>query len=93
MRRRIETGFDSLCLRYNLPLMAANTNDPELVRKFRVRQLWQARSQQERSMETGPLNFYKFLNEHYPHLLPPGKGDPYETLRAELIAEEGKESK
>lgn len=66
-------------------------NDPELVRKFRVRQLWQARSEQERSSETGALNFYKFLNVHYPRLLPPGKGDPYQILRAELIAEEHKE--
>ncbi len=60
-------------------------NDPEAVRRARVRQLWLTRPPQERAAETGTLNFFQWLKDHYPQLLPPGQGDPYQRLRAQLI--------
>jgi hypothetical protein len=59
----------------------------ESIRRAQVRQLWEARSPQERSSETGIVNFTKWLDEHNPDLFPPGAGDRYQRLRAELIAD------
>jgi hypothetical protein len=63
-----------------------NKEKEEAIRKLRVRQLWEASSERN-ARETGPLNFSKWLEEHHPELLPPGRGDAYERLRAELIHE------
>ncbi len=57
--------------------------DSEAVRRARARQLWAARSPKERTA-TGVLIFYGWLEEHYPELLPPGKGDPYQHLKVDL---------
>jgi hypothetical protein len=59
----------------------------ESVRRAQVRQLWQARPEQERFSETGFVNFTKWLDDHNPDLFPPGAGDRYQRLRAELIAD------
>src|SRR5229473_2660528 len=48
----------------------------EAVRMARVRQLWQASSERH-AVQTGILNFSKWLEEHHPELFPPGPGDPY----------------
>ncbi len=53
------------------------------MRQARVRQLWQARSSKERTA-TGVLIFYGWLDEHFPELLPQGKGDPYQHLKVDL---------
>jgi hypothetical protein len=70
----------------------SETKNSEAVRKARVRQLWQV-SPERNNSETGPLNFYKWLQEHNPDLLPPGQGDPYQRLRAELMQSENPEAK
>jgi len=58
----------------------------EAVRMARVRQLWQASSERH-AVQTGILNFSKWLEEHHPELFPPGPGDPYQRLSAELTQE------
>jgi hypothetical protein len=67
-----------------MPTKKETKEDSEAVRKARVRQLWEA-SSERKNAETGPLNFYQWLTEHNPDLLPPGQGDPYQRLRAELL--------
>jgi hypothetical protein len=55
----------------------------DAVRVLRVRQLFEARSSEERG-ETGIVVFYGWLEEHYPHLLPSGSGDRVQQLKADL---------
>jgi len=59
----------------------------EAVRKLRMRQLWEVSSERHRP-ETGHLNFTKWLQEHFPNLIPPGEGDPCQRVRAELIQQD-----
>lgn len=60
--------------------------DAESIRRERVRQLWKARSPEDRAYETGPLNFCKWLEDHnLSELLPPGQGDSCQRLRTELL--------
>jgi hypothetical protein len=57
--------------------------DPEAVRHARVRQLWEARSPKERTA-TDVVIFHGWLQEHFPELLPRGKGDSYQHLKVDL---------
>lgn len=66
----------------SVPLMAGK--NIEAVRVLRVRQLFEARSNEERS-ETGILLFYGWIENHYPHLLPTGRGDRVQQLKADLV--------
>jgi hypothetical protein len=54
-------------------------------RKAEVCELWRQQSLEMRGAETGYLEFYKILADHYPALLPRGQGDKYQLLRAELL--------
>ena len=58
-------------------------NDPEVVRRERVRQLWQAYPVKNRTA-TGVLIFYGWLEKQHPELLPPGQGDPYQHVKEDL---------
>jgi hypothetical protein len=59
-------------------------NDPEAVRRARVRQLFTARHP-EKGTEDDVFLFLKWLQQRYPEMLPKGKhGDPYQDLRADL---------
>jgi hypothetical protein len=62
--------------------MALQSSDA--LRRLRVRQLFESRSAEEHT-ETGVLLFYAWLEEHYPHLLPSGPGDPYQHLKVDLV--------
>src|SRR5271166_5041534 len=58
--------------------------DPETVRQLRVRQLFAARTAKKRTGD-GILNFYGWLWEHHPELLPrAGRTDPYQLLKSDL---------
>lgn len=57
--------------------------DSEALRRAIVRQLYEARPSRERT-EGGIFFFYRWLVRRYPELLPVGKGDPYERLKADL---------
>jgi hypothetical protein len=59
-------------------------NDTEAVRRARVRQLFESFQNSDRS-ETGVLKFYYWLQDQYPHLLPPAHvGDAYLQLKVDL---------
>jgi hypothetical protein len=59
-------------------------NDMEAMRLARVRQLFGEFQNNDRS-ETGVLKFYCWLQDHYPHLLPPAHvGDAFEHLKVDL---------
>lgn len=59
-------------------------NDMEAMRLARVRQLFEAFQNSDGS-ETGLAKFYYWLQDHYPHLLPPAYvGDAYEHLKVDL---------
>jgi len=47
----------------------ANKKDSEAVRRARVRQLWEARPLEDRTSETGVLNFYEWLKKLHPIVL------------------------
>ena len=57
--------------------------NPEIMRRARVRQLFEARPFVEQT-ETGVLFFYGWLHQHHPELLPKGPGDVYKHLKADL---------
>jgi hypothetical protein len=57
--------------------------DNEVMRVLRVRQLFEARSAEERT-EIAAQVFYAWLENHYPHLLPSGPGDSYEQFKIDL---------
>ena len=59
-------------------------NDPEVVRRLRVRQLFNARLEQERTV-TGVVNFYGWLKDHYPGLIRRGSGDVYQRIRTDVF--------
>jgi hypothetical protein len=64
--------------------MPNKPNDPEAVRRARVRQLFTARHPKE-ATEDDVFLFSKWLQQHYPAMLPKGKrGDPYQDLSADL---------
>jgi hypothetical protein len=54
-------------------------------RKNEVCRLWRQQDLEMQGAETGYLQFYKLLADYHPTLLPPGQGDPYQRLRAELL--------
>ena len=59
-------------------------NDPVAVRRARVRQLFTA-CHPEEATEDDVFDFFGWLQQHYPNLLPKGKhGDLYQDLRADL---------
>jgi len=55
----------------------------EALRRGVVRQLYEARPSRERA-EAGIFLFHMWLADRYPELLPRGKDDPYEHLKADL---------
>jgi hypothetical protein len=64
--------------------MPEKPNDPEAIRRARVRQLFTARHPKEATKDDVFL-FFKWLQQHYPEMLPKGKhDDPYPDLRADL---------
>jgi hypothetical protein len=64
--------------------MHAKQNDPEGVRRARVRQLFIARHP-ENATENDVFLSFGWLQQHHPNLLPKGKhGDPYQHLRVNL---------
>ena len=67
-------------------LTAANggENMTEEERRAEVCRLWKLQSSSVWQAETGPLDFYNWLTENRPELLPKVSGDPYQSLRAEL---------
>ncbi len=62
--------------------MPSKRNDPEAVRRARVRQLFVSCPTEH--TERGVLLFYTWLEKRYPHLLPTGPGDPHQQLKADL---------
>ena len=64
--------------------MPKKPNDPEAVRRARLRQLFTARIP-EKTTGDDVFLFFKWLQQHYPEMLPKGKhGDPYQRLRVDL---------
>jgi hypothetical protein len=64
--------------------MARKRNDPEAVRRSRVRQLFTARYSAEPT-EDDVFDFFGWLQQHHLEMLPKGKhGDPYQGLRRDL---------
>jgi hypothetical protein len=64
--------------------MPKNANDPEAVRRARVRQLFTTRHSKE-ATEDDVFLFFKWLQQHYPEMLPKGEhDDPYRDLSADL---------
>ena len=64
--------------------MPKKPNDPEAVRRARLRQLFTARLPAKTTGDDVFL-FFKWLQQHHPEMLPKGKhGDPYLDLRAYL---------
>jgi hypothetical protein len=55
--------------------MSSKTN-PETIRRLRVRQLFKARPELERTLN-GVVIFYDWLRDHYPDLIKPGPGDDH----------------
>jgi len=53
-------------------------------RRAQLLTLWLERPEDERT-DTGIVNFYQWMEENHPDLLQRGKGDPYQTLRADLV--------
>lgn len=53
-------------------------------RKQEVCKLWRRQSPDIWQAETGVLDFYKWLEDNRPDLLPKGTGDPYQLLRGQL---------
>ena len=59
-------------------------DNSEVVRRERVRQLFEVRYAEERT-ETGVLLFYAWLEKYHRELLPQQKsGDPYQYLKVDL---------
>ena len=64
--------------------MRSSPTAPNAVRRARVRQLFTARHPKE-ATEDDVFLFFKWLQQHYPEMLPKGKhGDPYQDLRSDL---------
>lgn len=65
-------------------MLFARRSDSEVVRRARVRQLFETVLSEELT-ETGVLLFYRWLKKHRPELLVrKEQDDPYEHLRMEL---------
>jgi len=54
-------------------------------RKAEVCRLWKEQGPEVWKSELGPLNFYKWLRENRPDLIPKVDGDVYQLIRAQLI--------
>ncbi len=54
-------------------------------RRAELLQLWLQLPEEERTYETGPLNFYQWVKNNRPDLLVNGPGDPYQRLRNDLF--------
>lgn len=59
-------------------------NMTEEERRAEVCKLWKQQGPEVWQAETGPLNFYHWLTENRPELVPTGSGDLYQRLRTEL---------
>ena len=53
-------------------------------RRAQLIALWLERPSEERTDETGIVNFYKWVKDNRPDLLKSGAGDPYQHLRNDL---------
>lgn len=53
-------------------------------RRAQLLAIWLERPEDERTPQTGILNFYLWLTENRPDLLVKGKGDPYQHLVVDL---------
>jgi hypothetical protein len=57
-------------------------------RKAQLTQLWLERPEEERTYETGPMNFYLWVRDNRPDLLVEGPGDyAYQRLRNDLFGD------
>jgi len=55
-------------------------------RRAQLLELWLALPENERTYETGPLNFYQWVQDNRPDLLVDGTGDyAYQVLRNDLF--------
>jgi hypothetical protein len=53
-------------------------------RRAQLLAIWLERPEDERTAETGIMNFYLWVRKYRPNLLVTGKGDPYQHLRNDL---------
>jgi hypothetical protein len=54
-------------------------------RRAQLLDLWSKLPEKERTYETGPVNFYQWVQANRPDLLVDGPGDPYQRLRNDIF--------